>query len=109
MHELGITQNIIAIVAEHAKDRKVLKVTLQIGALSAIIPESIRFFFEVCAEGTPVAGAQLEIETIAGLGKCNPCGKELTLSILAGTCACGSRDITCIAGQELKIKDMEVE
>jgi hydrogenase nickel incorporation protein HypA/HybF len=104
MHELGITQNIIAIVAEHAKDRKVLKVTLQIGALSAI-----RFCFDVCAEGTPVAGAQLEIETIAGLGKCNPCGKELTLSILAGTCACGSRDITCIAGQELKIKDMEVE
>jgi hydrogenase nickel incorporation protein HypA/HybF len=41
MHELGITQNIIAIVAEHAKDRKVLKVTLQIGALSAIIPESV--------------------------------------------------------------------
>jgi hydrogenase nickel incorporation protein HypA/HybF len=109
MHELGITQNIIAIVAEHAKDRKVSKVTLQIGALSAIIPESIRFCFDVCAEGTPVEGAQLEIETIAGLGQCNSCGKELPLSILAGICSCGSRDITCIAGQELKVKDMEVE
>jgi hydrogenase nickel incorporation protein HypA/HybF len=109
MHELGITQNIVAIVAEHAKDRKVSKVTLQIGALSAIIPDSIRFCFDVCAEGTPAEGAQLEIETIAGLGRCNMCLAEIPLSILAEVCSCGSRDITCIAGQELKIKDMEVE
>jgi hydrogenase nickel incorporation protein HypA/HybF len=109
MHELGITQNIIAIVAEHAKERKISKVVLQIGALSAIIPDSIRFCFDVCAEGTPAEGAALEIETISGLGKCNACDAELPLSVLAGICSCGSRDITCIAGQELKIKEMEVE
>ncbi len=109
MHELGITHDIIAIVAEHAKDRKVSKVTLQIGALSAIIPESIRFCFDVCAEGTIVEGAQLEIETVAGLGRCNSCGREIPLGVLAGNCPCGSRDVSCIAGQEFKIKDMEVE
>jgi hydrogenase nickel incorporation protein HypA/HybF len=109
MHELGITQNIIAIVAEHAKDRKVLKVKLQIGAISAILPESIRFCFDVCAKGTIVEGAQLEIETIAGLGRCNLCGAKFPLGILAAACSCGSRDVSCIAGQEFKIKDMEVE
>lgn len=109
MHELGITQNIIAIVGQHAQKRKVSKVTLQIGALAAIVPDSIRFCFDVCAEGTVLEGAVLEIEMIDGLGRCNQCSTEIPLTVLAGHCSCGSRDVVCIAGQELKIKDMEVE
>ncbi|MDE5083091.1 MAG: hydrogenase/urease maturation nickel metallochaperone HypA, partial [Trichodesmium sp. St18_bin1] len=35
MHELGITQNIVAIVAENADNRLVKRVTLEIGELSA--------------------------------------------------------------------------
>ncbi len=108
MHELGITQNIIDIVSEKAGDKKVIRVKLEIGLLSAIVPDAIRFCFDVCAEGTPLKGATLEIEEIGGLGKCNSCGEEMSLSLLAGTCSCGSHDITCIAGKELKIREMEV-
>ncbi len=108
MHELGITQNIVAIVSEKAGDQKVIRIKLEIGMLSAIVPDAIRFCFDICADGTKLKGAALEIEEIAGRGKCKSCGEEMPLSLLAGTCSCGSRDIACIAGQELNIKEMEV-
>jgi hydrogenase nickel incorporation protein HypA/HybF len=109
MHELGITQNIVAICTEKAGSRKVLKVTIEIGKLSAIVPDAIRFCFDLCAAGTAVEGARLEINEIDGRGKCTTCGKEVNLNLLAGRCECGSTDIKCIAGQELNIKEMEVD
>ncbi|MBS2007553.1 MAG: hydrogenase maturation nickel metallochaperone HypA [Cyanobacteria bacterium SZAS TMP-1] len=109
MHELGITQNIVAIVGEKAGDQKVSRVKLEIGKLSAIEPEAIRFCFDLCAKGTCIEGAVLEIDEIEGRGKCNMCGEEMPLTLLAGICSCGSLSITCLAGQELKIKEMEVE
>ncbi|MHC5825016.1 MAG: hydrogenase/urease maturation nickel metallochaperone HypA, partial [Nostoc sp.] len=47
MHELGITKNIVAIVAEHARGAKVQRVLLEIGKLSAIMPNAIRFCFDI--------------------------------------------------------------
>ena len=58
MHELGITQEIIAIVAEHSKGAKVTRVVLEIGKLSAILPDAVRFCFDLCSEGTVAEGAQ---------------------------------------------------
>ena len=49
MHELSITRNIGAIVGEHARGRKVTRVRLKIGKLSAIMPDAIRFCFELHA------------------------------------------------------------
>lgn len=109
MHELGITQNIIAIVDERAGEKKVRKVTIEIGKLSAIMPDAIRFCFDMCAQGTAVEGAELEIMEIDGRGLCGTCGSEMLLTLMAGRCECGSTNIKCIAGQELNIKQMEVE
>ncbi len=50
MHELGITQNIVAIVSERAGEQKVCRVKLEIGKLSAIFPDAIRFCFDICAK-----------------------------------------------------------
>ncbi len=61
MHELGITRNIVAIVAEAAKGRPVRRVTLEIGKLSGVMSEAIAFCFDVVAQGTPLEGAALEI------------------------------------------------
>ena len=47
MHELGITQNIIAIVSENAQNKKVKRVLLEIGKLSAIMPDAIKFCFDI--------------------------------------------------------------
>lgn len=109
MHELGITQNIVEIVAESAKGAKVRRVRLEIGQLAAIMPDAVRFCFDVCTQNTPLAGATLEIIEIAGMGRCRHCNAQVPLDQPFGICECGSVELDIIAGQELKIKEMEVE
>ncbi len=109
MHELGITQNIVAIVTEHAKGVKVQRVLLEIGKLSAIMPDAIRFCFDICTQGTVLAGATLEILEIPGLAKCRQCGTEIALDKPFGICNCGSAQLDLITGEELKIKEIEIE
>jgi hydrogenase nickel incorporation protein HypA/HybF len=66
MHELGITRNVIAICAEQAHGAQVLRVRLEIGKRAGVMAESVRFCFDICARGTPVEGATLEIVEPAG-------------------------------------------
>lgn len=108
MHELGITRSVVAICAENAGGLPVKRVTLEIGRLSAIMPDAVRFCFDICAKGTIVEGANLEIREIAGLGKCKACGGEIELIQPFGRCTCGSSDLQIIAGEELKVKELEV-
>ena len=65
MHEMGITRNIVSIVSEHAKGARVKRVSLEIGKLSAVLPDAIRFCFDVCSKGTELENADLEIIEIA--------------------------------------------
>ena len=66
MHELSITRNVVAIVSERAEGQRVTRVRLEIGRLTAVMPDSIRFCFDICTQGTPLAGAELEIVESAG-------------------------------------------
>jgi hydrogenase nickel incorporation protein HypA/HybF len=110
VHELSITRNVVAIVSERAVGQRVTRVRLEIGRLSAVVPDAIRFCFDICAKGTPLEGAELEIVEIAGRGLCGACGTECVLAVPAGRCsACGALSLSVIAGEELKIKEMEVQ
>jgi len=66
MHELGITRNLVAIVSDAAQGRRVRRVWLEIGAKSALLPDAVRFCFDVVSQGTVLEGAALEIVTLAG-------------------------------------------
>ncbi|MBE9129580.1 MULTISPECIES: hydrogenase maturation nickel metallochaperone HypA [unclassified Coleofasciculus] len=109
MHELGITQTIVDTVTQHAKGAKVQRVSLEIGKLAAIMPDAVHFCFDVCTRGTPLEGATLDIIEIPGLARCRQCGAEVHLDEPFGICDCGSVELDVISGQELKIKEMEVE
>jgi hydrogenase nickel incorporation protein HypA/HybF len=108
MHELGIAQEIIAIVAERAGEARVSRVVLEIGKHSLILPDAIRFCFDLCGEGTVVEGARLEILEIPGRARCRDCGAEIALEEPFGTCVCGGNDLQWLSGDEIKIKEMEV-
>jgi hydrogenase nickel incorporation protein HypA/HybF len=108
MHELGITQEIIAIVCDRAGGATVRRVVLEVGKFTLVAPEALRFCFDVCSAGTLAEGAALDIIETAGRARCRACGSELTLEQPLGRCACGSGDLEWLAGDELKIKEMEV-
>jgi hydrogenase nickel incorporation protein HypA/HybF len=107
MHELGIAQEVVAIVAQHAR-RKVIRVVLEIGKLSAILPDAIRFSFDICSEGTVVEGAVLEIIEIPGRARCRACDGEVILERPFGRCECGGSDLEWLTGEELRVKEYEV-
>ena len=109
MHELSITRSVVAIVAEQAGGRAVTRVQLEIGQLSAVMPDAIRFCFDACTQGTPLAGARLEIIEIAGRGRCQDCGEEAPMQAPFGRCTvCGSGRLAVCAGEELNIREMEL-
>lgn len=109
MHELGITRNIVAIVSDAAKGRKVRRVTLEVGALSGVMADAIAFCFDVVTQGTVLEGAALDIKTIPGRARCGSCGAEFVTETLYTPCACGSRQLEQLQGDELNIKTMELE
>ncbi|MBS0250042.1 MAG: hydrogenase maturation nickel metallochaperone HypA [Proteobacteria bacterium] len=109
MHELSITRNIVAIASDAAKGRRVRTVTLEVGALSGVMPDAIAFCFGVVSAETPIAGALLDIRKIDGRGRCRACGSEFAAAALYAPCPCGSREVDLIRGEELNIKSLELE
>ena len=108
MHELALTQSIVEICAERAQGAKVRRVILEIGSLAAVMPDALRFCFDMCAAGSELEGARLEIIDIAGRGRCRVCDTQMEMKDYLARCGCGSFDIECIAGEGLRVKEMEV-
>lgn len=108
MHELAITQEVIAAVAEHARGARVVRIVLEIGKLSAVLPDAVRFCFELCSAGTAADGAILEIIEPPGRARCRDCDGEVLLERAFGRCACGSTDLDWLSGEQLNIKELEL-
>lgn len=66
MHELGLSRNIVAIVADHAGPRRVRRVRLAIGPRAAVERQSLLFCFDLAAQGTVLEGAALEFDEADG-------------------------------------------
>jgi hydrogenase nickel incorporation protein HypA/HybF len=66
VHELSITRNLVAIVGDAARGRAVRKVWLEVGRRSAVMPDAVRFCFDVVSKGTALEGAALEIVELPG-------------------------------------------
>jgi len=113
VHELGITQSIVDIADRTAREQqatKVLSVTVEIGALSGVIPDAVAFCFEACVQGTLLEGSRLIIEAIPGEGCCAACGATFAIDQLTYTCpVCGSLALQRLRGEELSLKEVEID
>ncbi len=108
MHELAITEQLVASAATHAQGRPVARVKLQIGQLSGVLADAVRFCFDACTSGTALEGASLEIEEPPGQLKCLDCGAVFRAPTLYESCACGSFRTTVEAGTELFLQEIEL-
>ncbi len=102
-------ESMVSAIAERVPDERVTRIRLQVGVLAAVVPDALRFSFDVCARGTPMEGATLEIITVLGRAVCRRCAAELQFDQPIVLCDCGSADVKVTAGHELKILDVEVQ
>jgi hydrogenase nickel incorporation protein HypA/HybF len=108
MHEMAIVSELIDVCAERANGARVHRVVLTIGKLSCVLPDAVRFCFDLAAEGTALQGATLEIREKNGLARCRRCSASFTLDKPFGRCECGGTDLEWLEGEELGISAMEV-
>jgi hydrogenase nickel incorporation protein HypA/HybF len=110
LHELSIAESVVQIAGRHANGRRVTKVRLEVGHLRQVVPSALAFSFELVAEGTPVEGAELEMEEVPATGKCRECGVESQLENFPLQCrACGGFDLEVLRGEELLVESLELE
>ncbi len=110
MHELAIAESVVQIANRHANGRRVTKVRLKVGHLRQVVPSALSFSFELVAEGTPVEGADLELEDVPATGLCRDCGTESRLKSFPLQCeACGGFDLELLEGEELYVESLELE
>ena len=110
---MSLCESVLQILEQQAKAhhyRKVNTVWLEIGALSGVEIDAFRFSFDVVMQGSLAAGARLEILEAPGQAWCLPCGCNVPVQQLYDLCPfCGSRQLQVNGGDQMRIKELEVE
>jgi hydrogenase nickel incorporation protein HypA/HybF len=108
VHELAIAESVVDTVTQRLPGVKIACVHLEIGALSGVVSDSVRFCFDLATEGTGLEGAALEITEPPARCRCRSCGAEFQPDSAIVLCPCGSADAAVLAGEELKILSVQV-
>jgi hydrogenase nickel incorporation protein HypA/HybF len=114
VHELSIVEALIEQVEKELRgsghEGRVTRLELQIGRLSGVNPEAIRFALELLSPDTPVEGAEVEIDQPRANCVCSACGAETPIEEIEHRCpACGSTQISIEGGNELLLESIELQ
>ncbi|OFZ66463.1 MAG: hydrogenase maturation nickel metallochaperone HypA [Betaproteobacteria bacterium RBG_16_56_24] len=113
MHEMSLAESMLQIIQDAArieKFKRVKTVWLEIGQLACVEKESMRFCFDAAMRGSIAEQARLEVIETAGRGQCVKCSLEIPIAALYEACpSCGSYEIRVTGGDEMRIKELEVE
>lgn len=112
MHELSIALSIVDMALGEAEHRnvKIEAVHLDLGPLSGVVAEALRFSFEMASAGTSLEGSRLMIKEVPIEVYCPACQAPQTLTSVQRFCCpvCGAPTEQVIHGRELVITALEV-
>jgi hydrogenase nickel incorporation protein HypA/HybF len=113
MHEVSIMAEAVRLAdnaAASAGAPRVVKLHLRIGTLSGVVPDALRFAFDVVSRDTRVAGATLEIETVPAIGWCTACQAEFSGADFVNECPrCHQVSGELRRGREMEIAAVELD
>jgi hydrogenase nickel incorporation protein HypA/HybF len=110
VHELSIASAILQLALAQAGTRRVARVGVVVGHLRQVVPQALRFSFELVSRDTPAEGAELEIAEAPAIGRCETCGVESRLTEFPLHCAaCSALNITVVSGEELLVDWLDLE
>ena len=113
MHELGIVFHIAKMVENVAKEnnvKRIAKVTLEIGEVSAVVNNYLEDCWNWNAKKTPLLkDSKLEIITIKAITYCEDCHGQYRTIDYGKTCPyCHSEHTYLLKGNEFNIKEIGI-
>jgi hydrogenase nickel incorporation protein HypA/HybF len=121
MHEFSRTSQIVeAVLSEAEKEHavKVIEVELEIGDLTFLGIEQVRFAYKILTDKTIAKDSKLKIDKIPGRGACETCGYNGPLSYLDDeqfhiivptfNCPRCGKPLSISAGRECVIKRIRI-
>lgn len=113
MHEMSLAEGVLQIMEDQASSQnfsQVKTVWLEIGELSHVDPEAIAFCFDAVTKGTIADGATLEIIRVPGQAWCHDCAGKVSVKSLIDPCPqCGGHKLQVTDGEEMRVKELEVD
>jgi len=107
VHELRIAQEIIAIVGNEIRQRRLVNATeigLRLGPLSGVDSEALSFSFKAAVADSSLEQAELVITHVPVKATCRDCGKDVDIQDFFFFCpSCESPDVDVIEGDELEV------
>ena len=112
MHEMAIAEGILNIAFDYAeknKASKITKVTLKLGEMSGVEVEALNVSFDVLTKDTIAEGAELIINRIPLMGKCNKCGKVFHIEQYNFFCPECDGILILQSGRELQVESLDMD
>jgi hydrogenase nickel incorporation protein HypA/HybF len=122
MHEMAVTQALLDMALKHCEGHRITDVYLQVGRMSAIVPDSVEVFFEYLSEGTLAEGARLHFEIVPIEMTCQDCSEKMDLSeweqdaphvvmqkAFARGCVCGGKNLRVTGGVSFGLTSISVD
>ncbi len=112
MHEMSIAVNIVEIAVQTARQnqaKKINSITVEIGALSGVVPEALTFCFEAATKNTPAEGSKLEIVYLKAQAECTKCGFVFETDQFLNICPKCGEQVFASGGRQLQVKAINVD
>lgn len=113
MHELPVTESLLEIALRHADKSgavNILALNIVIGQFASVIDDSIQFYWEIIASGTPAELATLNFRRLPAEYCCQDCSTSYQPGTELACCPqCSSANIKLTQGQEFYLESIEVE
>jgi hydrogenase nickel incorporation protein HypA/HybF len=107
MHELSLCGAIVDAVTKHADGAPVSRVSLRVGRLRQVQPDSLDFYWDFVSEGTLCEGAELEQVLVPALVRCSACKHEWEMDYPIFLCpSCDAMSVEVVTGEEFDIEEI---
>jgi hydrogenase nickel incorporation protein HypA/HybF len=109
VHELSICSAIAQIAADAADGRAVDVVRIDVGHLRQVVPDTLRYCWDVVVDDTSLAGARLEVRDVPASVFCPACSTTTVITTLLIRCGtCESTDVELRSGDELSVVSLDL-
>src|SRR5215213_5866464 len=113
MHELSVTQSILDIALEHARQanaRRIEDIHVVMGELSTNVDDSVQFYWSMIAEGTLAEEAKLHFRRVPAQLQCVFCEHIYHPEEQELECpSCGRAGAKIVAGEEFYVESIDID